>query len=225
MPGWTALSDAKVTTSTVSPHFSLSAPFFTKFPATFALMKPYCLSQAMHLKSTHQVSHIQVIFSLIILILFQWNNSLLHPVKMLKIHFSKMYLYVAIFSLSCIFLNFLNKAPFIWTTETCQTSGDFSLERDVSLAEIWIVVISVPAKRDRHFKGGGREGYSQEVNEPHSWCFHVIMGWNLALPVCPRESPCTRGLLSAEIAGAGGSGLVLTPFQTVSYFLYPCHWN
>lgn len=58
-----------------------------------------------------------------------------------------------------------------------QISGDFSLEKDVSLSEVWIiVVISVPAKRDRHFKGGRRKGYSLEVNEPHSWWFHMLVG-------------------------------------------------
>lgn len=40
----------------------------------------------MHLKSTNQVSHIQLIYSLVILILFQWDNILLHLVKILKIH-------------------------------------------------------------------------------------------------------------------------------------------
>ena len=43
----------------------------------------------MHLKSTNQVSRIQLIFSLIILILFQWDNILLHLVKILKIHLFK----------------------------------------------------------------------------------------------------------------------------------------
>ena len=52
---WLRLQTSNAITGTVSPHFSLSTPFI-KFQATFALMKPYCLNQSMHLKSTNQVS-------------------------------------------------------------------------------------------------------------------------------------------------------------------------
>ena len=111
---------------------------------------------------------------------------------------------MAVFSLSCIFLNFSYKTPLIWTAETCQISGDFSLARDVSLSEVRIIVISVPAKRDRHSKGGRRKGYGLEVNEPHPWWFHMLWGWGLPLLLKPRESPCMGGssLLRLWVLGA-----------------------
>lgn len=102
--------------SVAGPHVSLSTPC-TKFPATFPLAKPsidyHCLNQPRHLKSTNKAFHIQVTFSLIVLIPFQWYKVLLNLVKLLKTCFLKMYLYLAVFHLSCIFFNSLYKAPFL----------------------------------------------------------------------------------------------------------------
>ena len=114
----------------------------------------------------------------------------------------------------CHVFSLISHTPLIWTAETCQICGDFSLVRDVSLSEVWIiVVISVLAKRDRHFKGSRRKGYGLEVSEPHSWWFHMLVGWGLPLPLNPREFPCMGGSSLLRLWVLGALGLSSPPYR------------